>query len=271
MQIESKDNKLIKLVKSLNQKKYREKEGLFYIEGYKFVKEAVLSSWSVNAVLVSDSFLSGSFGDEWAEVSKRGLNIYNLPDRLFKELTDTENPQGIMAVVEQRNQTQNNLKELFKAPNLFVLLDGIRDPGNMGTIIRTADSAAFTGVILTNDCVDIYNPKVVRAAAGSILHIPCIQTDDIEEAFSILKSNGIKIYSAVMFGTDSCYELHLSENIALVIGNEANGVSPAVVEMSDGSVYIPMLGSAESLNASVAAGILIYEAARQRIIENTIL
>ena len=270
MRIESKDNKLIKLVKSLNQKS-TEKKKAFFIEGFKFVKEAVLSPWAVNAVLLSDSFISGSSGDEWAEVPKRGLNIYNLPDRLFKELTDTENPQGIMAVVEQRNQTPNNLKELFKAPNMFVLLDGIRDPGNMGTIIRTADSAAFNGVILTKDCVDIYNPKVVRAAAGSILHISCIQADDIEEVFNILKSNGVKIYSAVMSGTDSCYQLHLSENIVLVIGNEANGVSPAVLEMSDGSVYIPMLGSAESLNASVAAGILIYEAARQRITKNTIL
>lgn len=265
MRIESKDNRIIKLVKSLSRKKFREKEKLFFIEGFKFVKEALLSSWTIKAVLASDSFLSGSYANEWEKIPKRGLSIYDLPDRLFMELTDTDNPQGILAVVEQANLTGHDLKTLFNAPNLFVLLDGIRDPGNLGTIIRTADSAAFTGVILLNDCVDIYNPKTVRAAAGSLLHIPCIQAVETGETFDILKSNNVKIYSAVMSGADSCFDLPLHSNTAFVIGNEANGVSAPVMEMSDGRVSIPILGHAESLNASMAAGILIYEAARQRI------
>jgi TrmH family RNA methyltransferase len=261
IRIESSENRIIKLVKSLNRKKFRDKEGLFFVEGVKFAEEAIMSSWEVRAILLSDSFMNCLDGTDGI-ITYSNSDKYLLPDKLFAEISDTKNPQGLMAVVKQK---EHSLSQTFVGSNLFIILDGIQDPGNMGTIIRTADSAAFNAVILSKGCVDIYNPKVVRSTAGSLFHIPCVYSDDLVKTMTILGSKGIKTLSAIMSAQHSCYDVKLNENVAIAIGNEANGISSEVLDNSSDLVSIPIIGNAESLNASVAAGILMYESVRQRL------
>lgn len=260
--VESSENKLIKLVKSLSQKKFREKEGLFFTEGLRFVQDALESPWEIPFVLISETFNEKYIKTRKISLMNIKSTVYRIPDKLFDEISDTGSPQGILAVVKIK---EYDLKSVLFSPNLFLLLDGIQDPGNMGTIIRSADAAGFNAVILTRGCVDIYNPKVVRSTAGSLFHIPCITPLDLPEMFVQLRALGIKIYGASASAKKYSYSFDLHENVVLAIGNEANGLSFEVMNSVDDSISIPILGRAESLNASVAAGILLYEAIRQRL------
>ncbi|MDD4189088.1 MAG: RNA methyltransferase [Eubacteriales bacterium] len=260
--IESSENKLIKLVKSLSQKKYREKEGLFFTEGLRFVQDALDSSWEVSSVFVSETFKEKFIKTRKISLTNKNPELYCLPDKLFNEISDTNSPQGILAVIKMR---EYDPESVIFGPNLFLLLDGLQDPGNMGTIIRSADAAGFNAIIMTEGCVDIYNPKVVRSTAGSLFHIPCITASDVSKMLDLLRLNEIKIYCASASAKKYCYQFDLHENVVFAIGNEANGLSAKVTENADDSISIPILGRAESLNASVAAGILLYEAIRQRL------
>ena len=173
----------------------------------------------------------------------------------------TDNPQGILAIIKIKTC---ELENLFVDGSFLVVLDSIQDPGNMGTIIRTADAAGASGIIVSKGCVDIYNPKVLRATMGSIFHIPICLYDDMTELIIQLKERAIKVFTSFLKGGANYSEQDMSGNIALVIGNEANGISKEIASLSDFLVRIPMIGRAESLNASIAAAILMYEVVRQR-------
>jgi len=261
--ITSAQNPIIKEVKSLKQKKYREEKKLFFIEGIRFVEEALKEGVQIERILVSDKLAETNSGYEiLKKVSNGGYPVFQLPHKLFMEISDTQNPQWILAVLSMKNC---DIEDVWDEKNFFVILDSVQDPGNMGTIIRTADAAGMTGVIVSKGCVDVYNPKVLRSTMGSIFHIPICQSQDIFETMDRMKKRGIKICAAHLEGSCDYFDLEYKNNIAIVIGNEANGISEEVKNFADILVRIPMPGRAESLNASVAAVILMYEILRKNI------
>lgn len=212
--------------------------------------------------MVSDTFC----GDKSAEgllkqAQSTGVECYQLPDTLFGSVSDTRTPQGILAVLKLERK---RLEDANPDGGLLVMLDNIKDPGNMGTIIRTADAAGCSGVIVPDGCVDVYNPKVLRSTMGSIFHIPVYHCGNISEAILRIRNGGYKVFASHLEGAASIYETDLRGPVALVIGSEAEGVGKATVRAADALVKIPMEGRAESLNASIAAGVMIFEAMRQR-------
>jgi len=250
--ITSSQNQIVQLVKKLEKKKYRQNLGLFIVEGIKFVKE-IPAEWRVEGFVMSESFAKTADITDFAPA-------HIVTDGIFNSLTDTVNSQGILAIVRQRTFAA---EDAMRANNpLILMLDGINDPGNMGTILRLAQSAD-AGVLLSEDCVDMYNPKVVRSAAGSFFHLKFAYAD-LEEAAAMLKMRGIKILAAMPLGARSLYDIDLAQPTAFLLGNEARGVSPQMAQSADERIKIPMIGAAESLNASMACGIMVYEALRQR-------
>jgi len=265
--ITSENNSLIKEIKSLKIKKYRDQKKLYFIEGFKFVEEALSSDEKVNSIIISDIMGKNEKVLELIQKAKQkefNMNIQLVSDNILRQLSDTEAPQGIIALVKMKDYNLEDITKIESKNNLFIILDAIQDPGNMGTIIRTADAAGFNAVFAAKGCVDFYNPKVLRATMGSIFHIPVIYCDEVSNTINHLKSKGIKIYASHLSSSENYYNLSVSQNIAFIIGNEANGISNQTASFADVLVKIPMPGKAESLNASIAAGILIYETVRQR-------
>ncbi|OPZ91567.1 MAG: putative TrmH family tRNA/rRNA methyltransferase [Firmicutes bacterium ADurb.Bin419] len=262
--ISSNKNPVIKEIKALKEKKFRDQKGLYFIEGIRFVEEALKENVKISKILVSDKLKDVHGGKEILEqLESHGFqNVYILSNNIYMEITDTESPQGILAVLKKEAVSINSV---FDDKNFFVVLDSLQDPGNMGTIIRTADAVGVTAVIVSKGCVDVYNPKVLRSTMGSLFHIPVCYSENILETLQEMKDKGIKLCAAHLKGRKNYFELNYKENIAIIIGNEANGISDSVVDISDELVKIPMLGKSESLNASVAAGLLMYEVLRYRL------
>lgn len=263
--ITSNQNPIIKEVKSLKIRKNREEKELYFIEGIRFVQEALDNSVDIEKILISDRLYENKGGEEIRERIRSGnFDIYHMTDKLFQEVSDTESPQGILAVVRSRRL---QLEEVIKKGSFFLVLDSLQDPGNMGTVIRTADASAVDGIIISRGCVDLYNPKVLRATMGSVFHVPVCYCDNLIEAIDILKNKGIRVLAAHLKGESYYFNTDMRENICVIIGNEANGISEEVAQKADMLVKIPMPGKSESLNASVAASLLMYEVVRQRMRE----
>ncbi len=262
IRLTSSQNPLIKEVRALKNKSDREEKGRYFIEGVRFVEEALKENARIEYLMVSDT-LSGDHAFEYLQkvIENTGLDCYLLPDSLFASISDTHTPQGILAVLEL-NRTELGSAEL--KDGLLIILDGIKDPGNMGSIIRTADAAGCAGVVVPDGCVDVYNPKVLRSTMGSVFHIPVYHCDDIADAVKIIKDHGFRLCASHLEGSASIYDTDLTGSVALVIGSEAEGIGTETLKAADLLVRIPMKGRAESLNASVAAGIMIFEAMRQR-------
>jgi TrmH family RNA methyltransferase len=259
-------NPVMKEVRSLRSKSSREEKALYFIEGTRFVEEAVKEylkgTAEIKYIVVSDSFAaSADAAALTGPCEKRGLRVYNIPDTLFESISDTMNPQGILAVLGLHKM---HLEYPEALGGLVVILDGIRDPGNMGTIIRTADAAGCAAVIIPEGCVDLFNPKVLRSTMGSVYHLPILHCGSISEAISFLRGKGFTVYASHLDGAVNIYDADMSGDTALIIGSEADGISAEAQNYADALVKIPMAGKAESLNASVAAGIMIFEAVRQK-------
>ncbi len=260
--ITSSSNKLIKEIKLLHKKKDRWKKKSFFIEGIKSVEQCIKSGGKIKYIVYSSELLNRDIESFLSNAIDQNYNIYKLSEDIFKEISDTDNPQGILAVVEFN---EYKLNDIFKEDNFFIILDRVQDPGNLGTIIRTADAFGANGVIVTSGCVDVYNPKTIRSTMGSIFQIPIIHINDIIEAIDILKSKNINIISSSLDTDKYSYDIDFKRDCALVVGNEAKGISARVINASDKLVKIPMTGEAESLNAAVASGVLMYEVLRQRV------
>lgn len=253
--IKSKDNGKIKYVRSLNSKKGRDEEGTFIVEGIKFVNEAINENVHIIYLIFSESAFKKTEIQELYNFSlESGTEAIICEDNVFDSTADTINSQGVLAVIkrEQNIRTINEYK-------FFIMCDRIQDPGNLGTIIRTADAFGPAAVILNKGCVDVYNPKVVRASAGAIFRVPFMHTDSDEEMMKQLNESGYLIISTVIDSDYSFDNIDMAEKICVVIGNEGRGVSREIVSNSHMSITIKMSGRAESLNASIAAGISIYE------------
>ena len=250
--ISSKDNKIFRLCQQLSHKKYRDKLGLYLIEGENLLEEAVKNGAGIKTVLMCQDYRGSLFGTE--------DKSFCLSDKLFEQLAQTETTQGIMAVVEKPELSPDRF--LDRGGGNFIVLDRLQDPGNIGTILRTADAAGYELAIVMKGTADVFSPKAVRAATGSLFRMPVVFMDSVDELMEFTRAAGKKLV-ATCFDTDRYYyDENLREDIALIIGNEGSGISRELIECSDLKIKIPMHGNIESLNASVAAGILMYEAVR---------
>lgn len=256
--IKSSSNKTIKHIKSLQLKKFRDKFDEFVIEGEKLLKEAINYNASVSMVLLSRSFEERSGNDELkALIYERNIPLYYAEDSIIKELSETDTPQGVIAVVKKLDFDQEKVIE--KDELSIVLLHEVRDPGNTGVIIRTADACGLDAVFLSKGTVDLYNGKTIRATMGSLFHIPVLQNLNTKETILMLKGRKVVTIGADPHSGINCMDLPYAKKTAILIGNESQGIVSEIQELLDISVKIPMPGKAESLNAGIAASILMYE------------
>lgn len=260
--IQSSQNNTIKEIKALHLKKNRDAQGLFFVEGIRFVNDAVENGQTIIKVIISDKLENLNGGSELIKkVTSACDDCYIVPEKLFKEISDTQTPQGVLAVLKKREFAFN---DVIEQGNSLVILDSLQDPGNVGTIIRTADAAGVSAVLMSKGCVDLYSPKVLRSTMGSVFHMPIFEGLHINETISMLKQSGYKVIASHLAGENNYFEEDLTGKSAIIIGNEANGISDETAQLADRLVKIPMPGKAESLNVSVAASVMIYEIVRQR-------
>lgn len=259
MMITSVHNPKIQRVRALLQRRSsREEEQAFVIEGARLIQEAHLSGVNLDLVLISSqpSPRAVQLADELAAT----IPVEEVSSDLFKRISDTENPQGILAIA--RHQP----RDLPADWDFLVVADGLRDPGNLGALLRTAAAAAADGVILTPQCADVYSPKVVRAAMGAHFKMAILHKS-WEELILLCRQRPKQPARLLVSDVESgspCWQVDLRQPLALVIGSEAEGISPAARQAADQQIIIPMPGKIESLNAAIAAGILLFEVVRQR-------
>ncbi len=260
--ISSNKNKNIKLAKSLLRKKYRDLTNQYLVEGIKIVKEALAYNERIKMVFVSSDHKDSHEIKEILNSCRiHNIPIYYLEKSIYKEISETDSTQGIIAMVEKKEHKLELVldKDFLK----IIILEEIQDPGNLGTILRTADACNYDFVILSKGCVDLYNDKSIRATMGSLFHLP-IACMDIIDAIELLKSKKVVILGSDPHEGVLCYNLSFEKKLAIIIGNESAGISEEVLKLVDERIRIPMPGKSESLNASVAASILMYESIRQR-------
>ena len=258
MVITSKDNEFVKHVKKLKEKKYREEYGEFLVEGIKMIEEAISEDAVIKQIVVCDDCKTQSSipSDLLYEIAK--YDCVYVSEKIFNTMTDVTNPQGILAIIQKYPSEENQID--FKE-NLFLVLDNIQDPGNMGTILRTADSVGLTQILISKGTADQYNPKVVRSTMGAIFRVKVIECEDLTKTLKELKKHKIKVYGTDLKTDKSIYDVDYQKS-AIVIGNEANGVSTEILNLADEKIKIPMPGKTESLNAAVATSVILYEAIR---------
>lgn len=260
MEITGVNNPQVKAATELKQKKYRTKAGLFLAEGLRTVEE------SIEASQVESIFYT-PIDDERTRkaletAASKGIKLFCVNEAVMKKISDTETPQGIIAVC---NMTHLSLEKLLTQGKMLLVLDRVQDPGNIGTMLRTADAAGVGGLVLLNGCADVYAPKTVRASMGSLFHLPVLQGLEEQAFIDTAKDYGYELLVTCLEGADSLYKADLSGRIAFVMGNEANGVSNNLLKAADKKVFIPMQGKAESLNVAMAAGVVMFEALRRRL------
>lgn len=270
LSITSIQNNKVKGWVQLKERKHRNREGLFIVEGIHLVLEALRSEMQVDVVaydmesgipqelepfhLQEEGGLSSSGrapGTEWIAVT----------DAIIRKCSDTETPQPVFAIVYK---PVASVDSLLASPNsLVVVVDGVQDPGNLGTIIRTADAVGADGVVIGRGTVDLYNSKTIRSTMGSLFHLPVVE-GDLAELLPAAQARGVRLASTSLQATHSCYSYDYRPATWLVVGNEGQGVSQNVQSLVDDTIIIPMRGQAESLNVAMATTVLLYEAMRQR-------
>ncbi len=255
--ITSSSNHHVKQVVQLQKKsKVRNERGCFIVEGVKMALEAPRER-------IFQVYAAASFYEEQGMPEPlKGLPAEIVEDRLFSQMSDTKTPQGLMCLVRQY---QYRPSDIWGRDNpLILVLENLQDPGNVGTIFRTAEGAGADGIILSDSCVDIYHPKTIRATMGSIYRMPYFCTKDMKKTVEEMKSRGICTFAADLAGKNSYDEEDYKKGTAFFIGNEGQGLSPQLLGEADIRIRIPMEGRLESLNAAVAAALLVYECHRQR-------
>lgn len=255
--IQSVQNPTVKRLKGLKDKKAREEAGEMLVEGEKLMREAMALHLPVSDALV-DEAMAERFGDLAEALQREGAHVYAVPRRILESVCDTKTPQGACAAF--------GLPAYFDAshaPDQVVVLDGVQDPGNVGTIWRTADAAGIGGLIMSAACADPFSPKVQRAAMGSGFRVPVCVTDDLPQMLRDLRSRGYAVVASSLQGAPFYEGAPHGGCFALIVGNEARGVSEEAMAVSDVQLKLPMRGGAESLNVAVAAGIMMYELTRE--------
>lgn len=258
MIISSAANEKIKEInKLLKSSKERKQRGLYVVEGIRMFRE--IPKQNIEAIYVAESEEQKYVPD----IKRYDMDYVVLTDKLFKDLSDTGTPQGIMGVVRFDTITLENMLDGDETPCIFIL-EKLQDPGNLGTIIRTAEGAGATGIVISSDSVDLYNPKTVRSTMGSIFRVPIYISKDLGTDIKVIKSHGISVYGAHLDGKN-LYDNTFTEPCAFLVGNEGNGLSARISETADKLLRIPMKGKVESLNAATSVAVIGYEVLRQRL------
>ncbi len=260
MVITSKDNEQIKHIRKLKEKKYRDQYNEYIIEGIKLIKEAIEENANIKTIVICDNCVKNEEIDPKIMYEIAKYNCIYVEENVFHSITDVQNPQGLLAIMSKEQYR----KEINYKEDIIVILDNVQDPGNIGTILRTIDSIGLTQVITSKNSGDVYNPKVVRSTMGAILRVNVIESPNLLETLKELKKHKFEIVATSLQTQNTIYDIDYKKK-AIIIGNEANGVSKEVLELADKKVKIPMLGKTESLNAAVATGIITYEYVRQKL------
>ncbi len=255
--ITSVNNGQVKNIIQLNQKtKARREQGLFVAEGKKMFGEAP-REW-ISKVYVSETLTADTQLMEQVEALPHEV----VTDPVFRQMSDTQTPQGILTVLKKPSYT---MEEILGGENpLVMILEDLQDPGNAGTIFRTGEGAGVSGVLLTKTCVDITNPKVIRSTMGSIYRMPFLYVENVVSLTQELRERNIRTFAAHLKGKNAYDQESYTGGSAFLIGNEGKGLTEEASDSADCLIRIPMCGKVESLNAAMASGILMYEAARQR-------
>ena len=258
--ITSKDNELIKHIKKLKDKKERDLSNEYIIEGIKLIQEAIQENAKIKQIIICDDCEKTESipKDLMYEIAKQEC-IY-VTNKVFDSITEVMNPQGILAIIEK----QSKEIQIDDKQDIILALDDIQDPGNLGTILRTADSIGLTQILVSKGTADSYNPKVVRSTMGAIFRVKIIECEDLVKTLKEIKKHKFEIVVSSLQTDNSIYDINYHKKV-IVIGNEANGVKREIQDLADKKVKIPMLGKTESLNASVATGIILYEYVRQKL------
>lgn len=255
--ISSTSNPQIKRLVQLQKKsKARNQEKVFVVEGLRMFEEVPADQ--LEKVYVSETF----YNKKKQELSLQKMPVEILSDHVFEYVSDTKSPQGILCVVRQQDYDLERLLNI-EQPH-FMVLDNLQDPGNLGTILRTAEGAGVDALFMSQDCVDIYNPKTIRSTMGSIYRMPFVYVEDLLMLLDIFRQKGIQSYAAHLEGNNSYDKEDYQSGTAILIGNEGNGLRDEVAKKADIWVKIPMQGQVESLNAAIAASVMMFEVARQR-------
>ena len=258
--ISSKDNELIKHIKKLKDKKYRDENNEYIVEGVKLIEEAVQENAKIKKIIVcEDTTRTYEIPTQvMLEIAK--YECVYVTDKIFSSITQVTNPQGVMAIIEKNSENQ----EIDYTQDIIIALDNVQDPGNLGTILRTVDSIGLKQIIVSKDTVDAFNSKVVRSTMGAIFRVKIIEVENLTQAIKEMRKHHFKLMVTSLQTENSIYDIEFNKKI-IVIGNESNGVSKEIQDMADEKAKIPMLGKTESLNASVAAGVVMYEYVRQKL------
>ena len=260
--ITSKDNEIIKNVRKLKEKKYRDLNNQYIVEGVKMIREAILEDAKIKLIVVcEDNANSGAIDKKFLYEIAKYECIY-VSKKVFDLISDVQTPQGMLAVIEKENSED----KIDFTEDVIVVLDGIQDPGNLGTILRTIDSVGLKQVIVSKETADSYNPKVVRSTMGAIFRVKVIESNNLLDTLKNMKKHKYKIMATSLETDNSIYDVDYNKKV-IVIGNEANGVEKEILEYADEKIKIPMLGKTESLNASVATAVILYEYVRNKVIK----
>jgi TrmH family RNA methyltransferase len=257
-EITSIHNPKIKLWSQLLTKRGREAQGKFILEGVHLIREALQANIEIEVMLFS---LEKGYPSELPELNDLVCEVIGVSDAVLAKCSDTQTPQGVLAVALKPMYLKEQLWE--QAEGLVVVIDGLQDPGNLGTIIRSADAVGATGIVLGRGTVDLYNPKTIRSTMGSLFHLPILEYE-LHELLPLAREKGIQLVSTSLQAEQSCYELDLTKATWFIVGNEGSGVSAELQPYVSQQTIIPMLGKAESLNVAMAATVLLFEAGRQR-------
>ena len=258
--ITSKDNELIKHIRKLKDKKYRDESNEYVVEGVKLVEEAVKENAKIKQIIVCEDTTRTYEIPTHIMIEIAKYECISVSDKIFNIITQVTNPQGIMAIIEKNAQDA----QIDYSQDIIVVLDDVQDPGNLGTILRTVDSIGLNQIIVSKGTADAFNSKVVRSTMGAIFRIKIIEVEDLAQAIKEMRKHHFKLMVTSLQTKNSIYDIDFNKKI-IVIGNEANGVSKEIQDMADEKAKIPMLGRTESLNASVAAGVVMYEYVRQKL------
>ena len=270
--ISSTANSRVKRVASLREKsRERTRENVFIVEGIKMFEEAPTDKIK-EVYYMEEKLLGQGFDDRFPGLKEKiqacaraGAAIETVTEEVLLKMSDTKSPQGILCVMEQFSYDSEDLVERALAKKkegcspLFLLLEDIQDPGNLGTMIRTAEGAGADGIFMTSGTVDIYNPKTIRATMGSLYRVPFVRVQDLSDITSLLQKNGITVYAAHLKGEKYYHETDYSGGSAFLSGNEGNGLKKETADLADCYLKIPMEGKLESLNAAIAAALLMYQ------------
>jgi len=258
--ITSKDNEIIKNIRKLKEKKYRDQQNEYIVESVKMIKEAILEEAKVKLIVVCEENVNSGAIDKKLLYEIAKYECIYVSKKVFDLISDVQTPQGMLAVIEKENSED----KIDYTEDVIVVLDGIQDPGNLGTILRTIDSVGLKQVIVSKETADSYNPKVVRSTMGAIFRVKVIESNNIIETLKNMKKHKYKIMATSLETSHSIYDVDYNKKV-IVIGNEANGVSKEILDYADEKIKIPMLGKTESLNASVATGVILYEYVRKKL------